>query len=546
MFSVWKLTSLGLLGMVVTFFAGQLSAQTTDKNLQAKDAIKPELLEAPHQENLATLIRAGYTRPGNPSDMVKDGKVMALAWDDDYKGRYLGATVYFAVYERTGAGAPGDVFGTGHPGIDELFKEGRSATGQYSPGIDTTARYLYVYQVVNDRGLDPKKEVPIAAPWRDFRTEDIVTATVKLLVDPREITSWGHFSNSAFAARVADRNLRGKVQLAADGKNERMLSMALSSNPSILEALPYHEYLAMSPALTLHDLKNNFGMERSNLNLINSAAYKELADLKAKGVKLVAWQDNMVVAAKGGNEPTYIQLDTTGAPDYTPGVSPGDGLIELLPEGQNPARGYLRVDWRGDQIIKLGENSVAFGFTSNLPPVDDVVRVVSAAKEIKAGVGPDAIAAVGLVDGNGPGVGPGQVVGPGTVPTPMPLQVGASGGTGCWLAGQLGGVAGGGFFGGWPIRGFGGFGGFGGPTAPFVGGGGGGGSSGSGTQAQFQNQSQSQAQAQQQSQQQSQTTAPPGHVVPEPAAIALGLLGLPALYLALRRRKGASAATPSS
>ena len=62
----------------------------------------------------------------------------------------------------------------------------------------------------------------------------MVTATVKLLVDPKEITSWGHFTNSAFAAKVADRNLRGKEQLAADGTSERMLLMALSSNPSVL------------------------------------------------------------------------------------------------------------------------------------------------------------------------------------------------------------------------------------------------------------------------------------------------------------------------
>jgi len=45
-------------------------------------------------------IRSGYTRPGFPSDPEKDGKVIRLASDPGYKGRLLGGTVYFAVYER--------------------------------------------------------------------------------------------------------------------------------------------------------------------------------------------------------------------------------------------------------------------------------------------------------------------------------------------------------------------------------------------------------------------------------------------------------------
>ena len=222
---VWRLTLIALAGMVATLIAGPLSAQTNDqtkdKNAPAKEAAKPEqlkeplkaeLLDLPRTAKKSTLIKVGYTRPGNPSDLVKDGKVLSIAWDDDYKGRYIGATVYFAVYERSELGVQGDVYGTGHPGIDDLFKEGRSTGGQYSPGLDTSARYLYVYQVVNDRGLDPMKEVPIGGAWRNFRTEEIVTATVKLLVDPKEITSWGHFKSTAFASRVADRDLRGKVQ----------------------------------------------------------------------------------------------------------------------------------------------------------------------------------------------------------------------------------------------------------------------------------------------------------------------------------------------
>jgi hypothetical protein len=533
-----SLSSLGLIGAGVVLLGGTLFAQQPDKDAQAKDALKGELLDSPRLSNKSTLIRSGYTRPGNPSDMIKDGKVIALAWDDDYKGRYIGATVYFAVYERGDVSAPGDAFGTGYPGIDEMFKEGRGNNGRYSPGYDTNARYLYVYQVVNDRGLDPKKEVPIGAPWRNFRSEDIVTATVKLLVDPHDITSWGHFSNTAFAARVTDRNLRGKEQLAADGKSDRVLLMALSANPSVLGALQYHEYLAISPALPLHSLKNNFGPDRGNLNLNVSAAYKELNELKNKGVKLVAWQDNMLIAGKGAREPAYVQIDPAEAPAYGPMLY-ADGAAELFRVGQNPARAYLRVDWRDEQIIKLGEHSVVFGFTSNLPPADEVVRVVSAPKITEVGDGSDQTVSAALIDGDGPGVGPGQVVGPGTVPTPVPMPMGGACVSGGWLAGPVGGF-GGGFGLGRPFGAFGGF-----WPAPFGGGGGGSGAgSGSSNQAQNQNQNQNQnqqqSQSQQQSQQQSQSQSQSQNqeqVVPEPTSIILGLAGLPALYLALRRRK---------
>jgi len=39
--------------------------------------------------------------------------------------------------------------------------------------------------------------------------------------------------------------------------------MSLSSNPSVLESLPYHEYLSLAPALPLHNLKSGFGLERA-------------------------------------------------------------------------------------------------------------------------------------------------------------------------------------------------------------------------------------------------------------------------------------------
>src|SRR4051812_6163634 len=81
------------------------------------------------------LVHTGYTRPGIPSDGEKEGKVIPAAWDLNYKGMLLGGSVYFAVFERTGA--EGDVWGTGMANFDARFKEGRSYQNNFSPALDT-------------------------------------------------------------------------------------------------------------------------------------------------------------------------------------------------------------------------------------------------------------------------------------------------------------------------------------------------------------------------------------------------------------------------
>src|SRR5439155_3370983 len=119
----------------------------------------------------------------------------------------LGGTVYFLVLERTGTGTgtgfDGDTWGTGTADFDRQFSEGRNFEGSYSPSLDTKARFVYLYQIVNDRGLRPqsqdnpispvifageKEDAPAAPP-----AVDISSFTLKLLVDPRYITSWGAF-----------------------------------------------------------------------------------------------------------------------------------------------------------------------------------------------------------------------------------------------------------------------------------------------------------------------------------------------------------------
>lgn len=76
-------------------------------------------------------------------------------------------TVNFGVYRRDGVRRK-DKFGTGLAGFDTEFVRGRN-----SPQLDTSARYLYLYQVVNDG--------PGSLPFR----------VAGLGVPRSSITSWG-------------------------------------------------------------------------------------------------------------------------------------------------------------------------------------------------------------------------------------------------------------------------------------------------------------------------------------------------------------------
>jgi uncharacterized protein (TIGR03382 family) len=554
-----------------------------DKDQPKKDGDKgvEVLPNPPRVKNKGPLV-SGYTRPGYPNDVMEDGKLIQVAQKKDYKGRLLGGTVYYAVYERPDVGlVAGDTFGTGIANIDDAFREGRGGAGNFSPGFDTTARYLYVYQLVNDRGLDPPKGEIVFAAFNDPSTEPIITTTVKLLVEPQDITSWGHFKNMGFSAKVPDRSLKGNIIMVADGQ-PALTDIAFSSFPAVLAALPNHEYLSLSPAQNLGELKNNFQVNQSNLNLKQTKAFDQLTRLVADNDAL-PWQKNMVQVSNGGVDPFLVDIvpaDTANPNNTTPALKDRQAANQS-PITKTMPRAYLKVDWSKDKVVNLGEQSVIFGFTSNYPPVQEMVRIISKPKEAKAGAGgangqvafveqggeaEGPIQLVAAVDGVGPGAGAGQVVGPGTVPTPIPSRAatggfGPVGGMGGQMPGGGGFPGGGGGFGGGGIPGFG--------TGAGSGGGSGGGTGGggntqgqSGSQQQNQTPSQNgnqnqfqdvslnvinaQAQFQQQQQQQKQKQdqnqnnnccCNNGNVVPEPAAIFLAVLGLPALVLVLRRRK---------
>jgi len=114
--------------------------------VEGRDAAK-----ADGASRLRSAVRLGYTRPGSPSDeKTNDGKIRRVAWDPAFRGELIGGTIYFMVLELTTA--EGDAWGTGIRNFNDSFVEGRDNDDRSSPNLDTKARYLYLYQVVNDRG----------------------------------------------------------------------------------------------------------------------------------------------------------------------------------------------------------------------------------------------------------------------------------------------------------------------------------------------------------------------------------------------------------
>jgi hypothetical protein len=502
----------------------------------------------------SNVVRSGFTRPGTPTDpMGKDGVIRPVAWDLAYKEKILGGTLYFAVLQRK-PGSEDDPWATGITDFVDRFTEGRSFKNTYSPALDTKANYLYLYMVVNDRGLDPTKDhVALAADIRetfDYRMLPIANSAVKLQVDPRYITSWGYFKNTSFTVEVRD-TFEAEHKPVADNQVQK-IRLAMSANTSYLELIPERErqYIDGAPAISLGKMERTFAIGPSNVNGTKSNLYKALAAKRDKAKKddkskLAAYEDNLMkVGEKGGLNPDFVQLIYSGFSDSIPPDA-----------ASTTGETTFRVDFRGKNAITLGEQSVLFGFTSDLSPTDDKVRIEDpeAAKQAE-GMAEDPQEAVEVADvqfvafmQQGQGA---SAWGVGASPAPTgALAMGSGLGT---MGGGSGAGTGGGPGGGVPLAGGIGF------ARPGFFGGGGITGTGGGTQTQqqaqnqtqtpnininitntnSQNQQQSQQQQQQQQQSQSQNG---GGAVPAPPALLLGLLGLPALFL-LRRRGETTAA----
>jgi hypothetical protein len=541
-------------------------------------------------------VRSGYTRPGNPPDEVKpDGAIRPVALEANYDG--IGGTVYFAVLELTGA--QGDAWGTGYRSFNEAFVPGKSVMGRgQSPPLDTRARYLYLYQVVNDRGVDrAASQIKPAGADPELHGQDIGSSSLNLIVDPRYLTSWGAFTDYGFAVDVVEKGGAAGTgpRFAALNEEGKFIRLAVSSTPAVTEALPAKAYRLRAPA---YPLRNLLGIDRATVGLKETGVVQQLAKKQQdRNIKLAAYEQNLLKASAAANRPDYVEIVplrndfalSPALPGYDPTLLAYDTaplgrdtslLTGVYAGGRRPVARF-RAEWQDKNVVRLGEHSTIYGFTTNLPPVDEPVRIrdprltalhieeeeeivaAPAASGVRAAwtgaheeapAAPDTVVRAASTEAEG--IAPAGLA-PGTAPTP------AGGGAGFGAAPEAFSAMGPGLLGGAPFGpGIGGVGagipttGFTRPAVamgtPVVGGSSGGTGSGSGTttpptQSQSVvvnvNQSQSQKQQQQQQQQQQQTqTNTQGNVVPEPTAFLLGLFGLPLLFL-FRLRKGTVGAT---
>ena len=134
----WKLRSaksLALVAMAVTgVVAFLVNASAQDKDAPAK----------------TTWMTAGFVRPG----AVADAKVAEGVIDGQ-----LGGTIYYAVYRLAQDKIdPTDPYNTGLTDLTKQFVPGIGSGSTKSPSTlmpdKSLPKYLYLYQIVNDRGLE--------------------------------------------------------------------------------------------------------------------------------------------------------------------------------------------------------------------------------------------------------------------------------------------------------------------------------------------------------------------------------------------------------
>ncbi len=463
----------------------------------------------------------GYTRPGVPAGKAteKGGKIVFVALEgQDRKNAVLGGTVYFTVIDMAGRDED-DPWIRIAKQLRRTFVPGRDSAGGSSPDFDGGARFLYLYQTVND--------MPEA--------RDAVRATSVFLFDPALVTSWGHFDGHGFSF-LAEK--KGKTEILP-------ASYADPINPeNRVYRNPDTEHLA------------------DNLFRIGHFAGRGRNDVRpaAEGEDPVRSPDTVILQLGANWNSTYPYVGwDAGAGRLWPrpnGVEASAGGVGAPRSLDNDWREQplLRANWIGRNLLKPRERSAIFGFTSNAPPTYEPVslRGVPAVTPTPGGIRPAAAKDVarpgteGIAPAATDGIAPASGNAPvGSVPTPVPPTAAAAAAVapvGGMIGGQMpvgGGVGGGGL----PV---GGLGGFGAAPPPFVPGaiGGTSGGNGNGTGSQQQPQTQSQSQSQSQgpvtiNQTFNNNCCPPSNMVPEPSGALLALLGAPVLFLLFwaRRRR---------
>ncbi len=277
--------------------------------------------------------------------------------DDYFKAHeaphIMGGTVYFAVFKNVGGGF-GDSFGTGMPGgLDRHFVPGdgdpRAATrrgGSASPRLDTSAKYLFLFQVVASRGLDSRNQLTDVkvelisnaikliigqdqnnkiknavgeektkllaqqkdavkalaaavnkAMMPDDAIEDVHRFSLQLNVRPSLITSWGYFENAGFAVNIAKQNeytdrWGHRHKTVADGgviPNDMVeeRTQAVSFLPGVSEMVPDVDFERIKKrAFAMGVMEGSFHVDDANVGIEKSLPYRFAQGMVDRGAEI--------------------------------------------------------------------------------------------------------------------------------------------------------------------------------------------------------------------------------------------------------------------
>ncbi|HWG41379.1 MAG TPA: hypothetical protein VN688_01240, partial [Gemmataceae bacterium] len=307
----------------------------------------------------------GYTRPGNPTGPAGPLPGAVRLVDEGT----IGATVYFKVFELGGDEST-DPWGTGFKNLETSFVPGQASRGRAIDKLDTTARYLYVYQVIND----------------SYRDAQVKSVAIRLLIPPHLITSWGHFAEKGGVAPARGAGFAMEFD-DPDPKKPNLKSMVLpvsTEHPGIADAL-YRDPAPYFNAPRPYSL--------SNILLRNKPV-----PLSVDGEDTGREPERVMLQSMANFEgaPNWLVKDRVQAPGPLSVPLPASNLANpysnpfspLIPpaEGTNVADTLRRAPavvayWTDDPLrpglagFQPGQRSTLFGFTSNFPPVYEDVRV---------------------------------------------------------------------------------------------------------------------------------------------------------------------------
>jgi hypothetical protein len=256
----------------------------------------------------------GYTRPGDPTGREGGAEARPVALDPNDPHTPIGATVYFRVFELSDDSA--DPWGTGIPNIDKEFIPGQASRGRGSDKLDTTARYLYLYQAINDSG----------------RPAQLKSTAIRLLVPPHLITSWGHFAiKEAGATRGVGFSMDFDVRDPKNPQGRNMILPVSTEHPGVSD----HVY--RDPAPFFNAPTGRYGVSPILIdNAVRPIADSSEAEDRGREPERVVLQ----TIANFEGAPSWLEKDRAqlvGLLPYTRVLTPFSGLYNPNYNPVNPA-----------------------------------------------------------------------------------------------------------------------------------------------------------------------------------------------------------------